>query len=240
MSRTRLSLLLAVFAMAVVAVGGFFLAVQPQLAQAAAARAQTQTVSQTNDSSRAELGRLREQAAKLPAMKRELTALSTSVPDTASIPPFIDELNALAAAAGMKVSSFTASDATAYAPAAAAEAPSSNATGAASAQPSATPSASAVPAAPTAPSAVTNAAITGQNLSVIPVTVAVDGTFDQALSFVKGVQNGQRLFLVTTISSAQKSGDDGAVSGTSTWTFGGSVYVLDRTSTTPAAAATNG
>lgn len=240
MSRNRLSLLLAVLAMAVVAVGGFFLAVQPQLSQAAAAREQTRTVDQTNESSRAELGRLREQAAELPAMKRELTTLSASIPDTASIPPFIDELNALAASSGMEVSSFTASDATAYAPAASADASSTAAAGAATPQPSATPSASAVPAAPVAPSAVTNAAITGQNLSVIPVTVAVDGSFDQALAFVKGVQSGQRLFLITTIASAQKSGDDGAASGTSTWTFGGSIYVLDRSLDAAAGTADNG
>jgi Tfp pilus assembly protein PilO len=227
MSRNRLSLLLAVLAMAVVAVGGFFLAVQPQLAQTASAHTQTAAVEQTNDTSRSELARLRQQAADLPAMKRELSTRATSVPDTARLSAFIDQLNTIAAASGMQVSSFTASDATAYSPAVAAE---PTAAGQAGATPSASPSstAEAVPSAPEAPSLVTDAAVTGQNFSVIPVTVAVDGSFDQALQFVKGVQGGDRLFLITTISSTEKSGEDGTASSSSSWTFGGSIYVLDR------------
>lgn len=242
MSRNRLSLLLAVLAMVVVAVGGFFLAVQPQLSQTAAAHAQTETVDRSNDASRAELARLRSQAAELPAMKRGLTTLSASVPDSASLSPFIDELNGIAATAGMQVSSFTASDATAYSPAVSAEPAAGATTSTATAEPSAsaTAVAPAAPVAPTAPSVVTNAAITGQNLSIIPVTVAVDGTFDQALTFVKGVQGGQRLFLITSISSAEKSGDDGTTSASSTWTFGGSIYVLDRSAGAPTATPTNG
>ncbi|QZQ55292.1 hypothetical protein KZI27_18935 [Curtobacterium sp. TC1] len=227
MSRNRLSLLLAVLAMAVVAVGGFFLAVQPQLAQTASAHTQTAAVERTNDTSRSELARLRQQAADLPAMKRELSTRATSVPDTARLSAFIDQLNTIAAASGMQVSSFTASDATAYSPAVAAE---PTAAGQAGATPSASPSstAEAVPSAPEAPSLVTDAAVTGQNFSVIPVTVAVDGSFDQALQFVKGVQGGDRLFLITTISSTEKSGEDGTASSSSSWTFGGSIYVLDR------------
>lgn len=243
MSRNRMSLILALVAMAAVAVGGFFLAVQPQLTQAAAARTQTETVNESNDASRTELARLKTQAAKLPAMKQELSSLTASVPAGADLPAFINELDSVAAASGMQVSSFTSGDATAYAPAAAATnasaAAGSTAAPSASAEPSAATTAAA-PAAPTAPSVVTNAAITGQNFSVIPVTVAVDGSFDQALSFVNGVQNGQRLFLITTIGSTEKSGDDGATTSASTWTFGGFIYVLDTTPTPATAAPTNG
>lgn len=245
MTRNRLSMLLAFAAMAIVAVGGFFLAVQPQLALAASAREQTATVEQTNATSRAELARLREQAAKLPEMKSELEKLTGSVPDSAATSAFIDELDAVAARAGMQVSAFTASDATAYNPPVTASA-SAGTSPSATAAPEATPTATPVPTptTPTAPSVVTNAAITGQNFSVIPVTVAVDGTFDQALQFVKGVQSGTRLFLITSITSAEQSGDDGAATADSTWTFGGSVYVLDRatgtTSTASSASPSNG
>lgn len=235
MTRNRLSMMLALAAMAIVAVGGFFLAVQPQLAEAAAARAQTTTVDQTNATSRVELARLREQAAALPAMRAELATLTKSVPESASMSAFIDELNAVAARSGMQVSAFTASDATAYAPPANASATGTAADGAAaasSATSAATPSPSAAPFAPAAPSVVTNAAITGEDFSVIPVTVAVDGTFDQALQFVKGVQSGDRLFLITSITSAQQTGDDGSATAASTWTFGGAVYVLDRSAGT--------
>lgn len=231
MSRNRLGLLLAVLSMAVVAVGGFFLAVQPQLSQTAAARSQTETVDRTNDASRTELARLQAQAADLPKMRRELSTLSASVPDEARISEFIRELNAVAAASGTQVTSFTASDAVAYSPAVSTGATGAQATStptsAATAEPSASATA-AVPQAPAAPSVVTNAAINGRDFSVIPVTVSVDGSFDQALAFVKGVQGGQRLFLIDSITSSQKSGDDGAASTSSTWTFGGSIYVLDR------------
>lgn len=248
MSKNRLSLLLAVMAMVVVAVGGFFLAVQPQIAQTAAAHAQTETVNATNGASRTELARLRDQAAELPAMRRELAARSASVPDSADVSPFLDELTAIATSAGMQVSSFTASDATAYSPTVTADpANTDSASGGsgstANASPSAEPSATATataPSAPAAPSIVTDPSITAQNLSVIPVTVAVDGSFEQALSFVKGVQSGQRLFLITSISSAEKSGDDGAASATSTWTFGGSIYVLDRSADTTSTTASKG
>lgn len=246
MSRTRLNLLLAVLAMAVVAVGGFFLAVQPQLSQTAAAHEQTRTVEETNDTSRTELARLRQQAAQLPAMRRELAALDVSVPSGAALPSFIDELNGVAQSTGMQVSSFTASDATAYAPpATAATEPTTTGTAGTAAAPSATATPAPTAAAtPSAPSVVTDPVVTAQNFSVVPVTVAVDGTFDQALAFVKGVQAGGRLFLITTIASTQKTGADGGVGTTATWTFGGSVYVLDRTpgtaATTPAAAVANG
>jgi Tfp pilus assembly protein PilO len=239
MSRNRLNLLLAALAMIVVAVAGFFLAVQPQLAQTAAAHEQTRSVEQANDSSRAELARLREQASQLPAMQRDLAALDASVPAGPALPSFIDELNGVAQATGMQVSSFTASDATAYTPPAATtgdgtSGESGSAAGGATATATPAPTAS---AAPTAPQVVTDPAITSDNFSVVPVTVAVDGTFDQALSFVQGVQSGSRLFLITTIASSQKTGDDGSVGTTATWTFGGSVYVLDRTSGTGATAA---
>lgn len=239
MSRNRLNLLLATLAMVVVAVGGFFLAVQPQLAQTAAAHEQTRTVDQTNDTSRAELARLREQASQLPTMQRDLAALDASVPAGSALPSFIDELNGVAQATGMQVSSFTASDATAYTPPATTAA---DGTSSGSAADGTTATATAKPAptaspAPTAPRVVTDPVITSENFSVVPVTVAVDGTFDQALAFVQGVQSGSRLFLITTIASSQKTGDDGSVGTMATWTFGGSVYVLDRTSGTGATAA---
>lgn len=230
MSRNRLSLLLAFVAMAVVAVGGFFLAVQPQLAMATSARTQQSSVEQANETSRTELARLREQATKLPEMQAQLTTLSASVPDQAAMSSFIAELNTIAAASGTKISAFTTSDAVAYTPAApAGTAAGASATAAATpaASSTATPAPAAAPSEPAAPAVVTNAAITGQNFSIIPVTVGVDGTFDQALSFVDGVQHGSRLFLITSVSSAEKTGEDGASSNASTWTFGGSIYVLD-------------
>jgi len=243
-TRNRLSLLLAVLAMFVVAAAGYFLAVQPQLAQAAEARTQRESVEQTNESSRVELSRLRAQAKTLPQMKTELEALSASIPDEAALPAFIDELNATATAAGVQVQSYTTSDAAAYAPtasttgSAAETAPGGTATSA----PTATPAPAAAPSTAAEPPIVTDPAVTAQNFSVVPAAVAVEGTYDQALAFVKGLQNGKRLFLITKISSAEASGSEADATGVATWMFGGSLYVLDSstpsTPSTPSASAT--
>ncbi|PZE37664.1 type 4a pilus biogenesis protein PilO [Curtobacterium sp. MCPF17_031] len=238
MSRNRLNLVAAFVAMVLVVAGGFFLAVQPQLTQANAAHEQRSTVEENNAASRQELDRLRKQAEKLPDMQARLAQLSSSVPDSADVSGFIDELDRVAQEAGVNIASYTTSDAVPYAPPAAADA-SVSAAGSApgdasTASPESTPAASA-PAEPAAPSAVTNPLITSRNFSVIPVTVAVTGTLDQALKFVSALQAGERLFLITAVSSAQQSGDDGAASATSTWTFGGSVYVLDRSADASAA-----
>jgi Tfp pilus assembly protein PilO len=240
-TRNRLSLLLAVLAMFVVAAAGYFLAVQPQLAQAAEAHVQRATVEQTNAASQTELSRLREQAKTLPEMQSRLAALSESVPDHAALPSFIDELNATAAAAGVEVQSYTTSDAAAYAPTASTTASTpSGATGTATSAPSATatPTPTAAPSTAAEPSLVTDPAVTAQNFSVVPAAVAVDGTYDQALAFVKGLQTGKRLFLITKISSAEASGSESDSTGVSTWMFGGSLYVLDPSTDAAAPTAT--
>ncbi|PZE69712.1 hypothetical protein [Curtobacterium sp. MCBD17_021] len=241
MSRNRLNLVAAIVAMVVVVVGGFFLAVQPQLAQASDAHEQRSTVEANNAVSRTELDRLRAQAEKLPEMEARLKQLRASVPEGSDVAGFIDEIDRVASQAGVVVASYTTSDAVPYAPPAAAEpAPTAADTSTAAS----TPSATAAATAPAAPSVTTDPTITSGNFSVVPVTVAVNGTFDEALRFVSGLQSGKRLFLITAVSSTQQSGDDGTASGTSTWTFGGSVYVLDPSavaaSATPSDAPSDG
>jgi hypothetical protein len=141
---------------------------------------------------------------------------------------FYGAVDSVAAKAGVKVSAITTSDAVAYtAPAAAndaAAAPTDEAT--------AEPTTGATDEA-TAP--LTDPAISSANFSAIPVSVSVDGSFDQALSFVGGMQDGARLFLVTTVSSsASQDSTDQAATAATTWTFGGYVYVLTAESDTAA------
>ncbi|WIB15332.1 hypothetical protein DEJ34_14535 [Curtobacterium sp. MCPF17_050] len=181
------------------------------------------TVEENNAVSRKELDRLRAQAEKLPEMEARLKQLRASVPEGTDVPGFIDEIDRVASEAGVVVASYTTSDAVPYAPPAAVEPTQSTE----DTTPPSTPSATAPATAPAAPSVTTDPTITSGNFSVVPVTVAVDGSFDEALRFVSGLQSGERLFLITAVSSTQQSGDDGTASGTSTWTFGGSVYVLD-------------
>lgn len=249
MSKNRLSMVFAVVTMAAVVLAGFFVGVQPQLAQAASSRAQQVDVDRTNASSRAELARLRKQAEKLPAMRDELERLQASVPATASMSRFYGELYDVAGATGVTVSSITTDDAVPYTPPAAevessatgsaAAAPSASPSATASAAPSSEASASATPTTPAPPTTFTNPVINSSNMSLIPVTVSVDGTFDQARQFVAGTQSGERLFLINEISSAESSGaaTEGAEADASagqTWTFGGYVYVLTTDADTAA------
>jgi Tfp pilus assembly protein PilO len=233
-SRNRLMLVLAGLAAVVVLAGGFFLGVRPQLDRAAAARSDASSIDATNEVTRAELARLRDQAKTLPQQKSGLSALRQSVPSTASSSAFISALNATADQAGVKVSSLTVGDAEAYMPPVTVDAGSTGASGSATATPS--PSVTPAPATgaaqiPAALAPTTSSSITAQNFSVVPVSVSVNGDFAQALAFVKGVQAGDRLFLITSISSSmsassESSESDGAESSTPSWSFSGSVYVL--------------
>ncbi|PYY41534.1 hypothetical protein [Curtobacterium sp. MCPF17_046] len=234
MNRNRLSLILAALAAAAIAVGGFFLGVQPQLASAATDNAQQTQTERTNDSSRAELDRLRKQFTSLEAMKAELAQLRGSVPATASTDAFIRSLDAVAVTSGATVASVSVGEAQAYnAPAADASA-ATEPTAESSASPSAAaePPATASPATPSAPAATTNSLVTSSNFAVIPVSISIEGTYDQALAFTGGVQDGERLFLITTVtSSSSTSPEDGTADGAGrqSWTLGGFVYVLSDT-----------
>ncbi|MCS5512008.1 hypothetical protein NY537_04515 [Curtobacterium flaccumfaciens pv. betae] len=228
MTRNRLNMLLAVVAMVVVALAGFFLGVQPHLAQAASDRTDQVTVDATNRTTAAELARLKERAESLPKLKAELAALTASVPSSASMSSFYGAVDSVAAKAGVKVSAITTSDAVAYTAPAAATGAAAEATDGATAEPT-------TGAADGATAPLTDPAISAANFSAIPVSVSVDGSFDQALSFVGGMQDGARLFLVTTVSSSvSQDSTDPAAAAATTWTFGGYVYVLTAGSDTAA------
>jgi Tfp pilus assembly protein PilO len=239
-NKNRLSLILAALTAVAIAVGGFFLGVQPQLASASADEAQQTQTDQTNATSRAELDRLRERFTTLDAMQASLDGLRDSVPATADTDAFIRSLDTVAGTSGAAVSSVSVGEAQAYSAPASGTAPATaEAAPGAAASPSATataePSAEASPTAPAAPSVTTNPLVTPANFSVIPVSISIEGSYDQALAFTGGVQDGKRLFLITTLtSSSSTSAEDGAPDGAGrqTWTLGGFLYVLSA----PAAA----
>ncbi|WP_181438343.1 hypothetical protein [Curtobacterium sp. MCLR17_040] len=238
MTRNRLNMLLAVVAMVVVALAGFFLGVQPHLAQAASDRTDQVSVDATNRTTAAELARLKDRAKSLPAMKAKLAELTTSVPSSANMSSFYGAVDGVAARAGVKVSAITTSDAVAYTAPVAASTAAGTEDSSASATDEATDAATPDPTAASTGAAtapVTDPAISAANFSAIPVSVSVDGSFDQALSFVGGMQDGARLFLVTTVSSSiSQDSTDPAAAAATTWTFGGYVYVLTAESDTAA------
>ncbi|KTR40836.1 hypothetical protein NS263_06425 [Curtobacterium oceanosedimentum] len=235
MSRNRLMLLVAVMASVVVAVGGFFLGVQPQLARADASAEQQASAEQNNATAEGRIAKLRAESQTLPAQKAELAVLEGSIPSSLDQASFYRELAELADAGGVTISSLTTSDAQSYAPP---QAPgtSAEASGTASAGATSEPSASATPGAAAAPAVTTSPAITSANFSAVPVTVGIQGSFAQATAYMKAVQNGKRLFLVSSIvSSSSASGSDATNdAGPTTWTLSGFIYVLQDAATTQA------
>ncbi|MFJ2978556.1 hypothetical protein ACIPEP_06835 [Curtobacterium sp. NPDC087082] len=253
MDRNKLSLIVAGFAALALALGGWFVGVQPQLAAASTSAQQRSDIDSRNDTVRAELARLEKQYSELGTLKADLATLEASIPESTDTTPFIKELNQLAEANGLTISSLTFGDAQAYVPPASTAAP---ADGSATAAAIPAPSATAEPTggsstAVAAPKTVTDPLITASNFIVIPVSVSVDGSDAQAMAFTSGVQKGARLFLVNSIGTGstqgETTGDEAPASadtGSTTWTLSGFIFVLDGasggTSGTVADPATNG
>jgi Tfp pilus assembly protein PilO len=203
----------AILAIGILALG-WFVGVSPQLDAASESSQQTAALRAANDQTQLVINGLAAQQKKLPDLKAQLAALLTSVPDSASMPPFVDELNAAATAASVQITGINVSDPQAYQPVAG-TAPAPAATAAPTPDPTA---AAGLPP-------VTNALITPQTMAVIPVSVTIKGPYANTLAFVKQLQSGARLYLVTTLTTSQdKSGDsaDGAVAVT----VSGFVYAL--------------
>jgi Tfp pilus assembly protein PilO len=263
MSRNRLFLILAVLASVVVATGGFFLGVQPQLAQAAANDAQSAASEQTNAQNTRELERLRKANETLGQQKDDLTRLEKSVPAQLDAPAFYSEVDGAATTSGVTITAITTGDAVAYAPP---TTPSAT-TGTAASSPSATPApadgAAATPAptaaaTPSAPEVATSPLISGNNFSAVPVSIAITGTFDESLAFLRELRSGERLYLIQKIDSSTSSGagdaaDTAGAGGatgakgssrtaaevSTTWTFSGFIYVLQDVDTTKAEQSTS-
>lgn len=249
MNRNKLMLLVAVVAAVVIVAGGFFLGVQPQLAKADEDHASQATVESANQTTQIQIAQLKAQATKLPEITATLESLQRSVPSAPSASAFISELNDNAGSSGATVSSITVGDAQAYSPPVVAPststASSSSATASSAATGTPSPSPSASPTTPAAPKTTTNAAITATDFSYVPVSVEISGTFSQALSFVHGAQNGDRLFLINSVTAEAGSSDSGSgatITATTTkWTFAGFIYVLNTdAAATAATTTTNG
>lgn len=252
MDRNRLMMIAAVLAAIVVLAGGFLLGVKPQLDAASTARATEASVTAQNAQLQTSLTSLKKQYDSLDDLKSELADLKQSVPADVETGSLITELNSVAKSSQATLSNIQFGSAAAYvAPVSAAAPAAAASTGTSEATASATPSPSAS-ATPVAPVATTDSLITPSNFTTIPLTVSVQGTYAQALSFLQGMRDGDRLFLVTAITSAEGSSDTGSESTTDSvnatdtinWTFGGLVYALtdaasaqDTQQSTPSTAA---
>jgi Tfp pilus assembly protein PilO len=196
----------AVAAVVVIAFGWLF-AISPTLAQADLATSQAQSADAQNTAQQIALVRLKSQYDKLPKLKADLANLRTTVPETANLDDFLDQLQQLAQSTGVTITGFTAAEASLFG-------------GADAAAP--TPTASETPkpadaAGSANASATTSSSGVKDKLFSIPVTIAVKGSPEQVLAFTDASQKGARLFLVTgdgfTGSRDNPSDDGGTLTG---------------------------
>jgi len=194
---------------------GWFVGIQPLLAAAATADSDRATIEAQNDAKVITIAQLAKDNENLPALERSYTTLQKSIPTTPSTPDFITGLDTLAGATGVQVKTITVGAATAYTiPASAVPKPETTSDDPDAAAPSTEPE-------PVGATAVTSPLVTPENFFGIEVGVDVEGTYADVLAFVKGMQSGSRLFLLTSFTSTTNAEGGGV-----TARVGGLIYVL--------------
>ena len=230
MQSHRIISALTIFLMVALVAIGYFVVAQPQLATAATAGDQLTGARAQIAASQATIIQLKKEQEKLPELKTQLASLQQSVPTDAQISSYIEGLNSLATSSGVSITGITVSAGVAYVPPVVVAAPAATTTPTPSPSPSATAAAEPpASAGPTVWTPTTDPTITGQNFVAIPVSVTLTGQSDNAHSFIKGLQSGTRLFLVSAITIAADSASPNSV----TATIAGYIYViLDPTTAT--------
>lgn len=109
MSILRLWVIGSAFVAVLVLAGGWFLGVQPRLAEASAAESERESVAAINAQYEAILVELRELSENLPALERELDELRVEIPQEPELSTYLGQLNALAESAGVSLNEVTAS-----------------------------------------------------------------------------------------------------------------------------------
>ncbi|WP_025156593.1 hypothetical protein [Leifsonia aquatica] len=229
MDKNKLWIIGAALVMVAIVAGGWFLGIQPQLANAAAADAQRAQVVAENARQTATLAKLKTAYARLPELKSDLASLRESIPEGTDLPSFVDQVTDLCASTGASFTGYTTAASLPYVTAStgsSATSPTSTATSTPAPTSGATPSPAATPEAGTPP--VTNRLVTEQNFVATPLTVTVEGGYANVLQFIKGLQTGKRLFLVTNVQTSATT--DPSAAGTFDATVSGLIYsIVDST-----------
>lgn len=216
MDKNRLWTLGVGGAIVVVALAGWFLGIAPIAAQASAASVQRDSMALSNSTGQARVTSLRAQYANLGGLRAKLAALTDSVPQTANIPVFLRELNTLTIENNVILGTVTIGDAQTYESAVLAPAP-------VAATPAATTTTAPVsPVSPDGPS---------RRLIQIPISISITGTYSNVMDFVRGVQNGTRLYFVSNVNLVGSGDKAEQFTGTIT----GLIFVLPGVLPTPAA-----
>jgi Tfp pilus assembly protein PilO len=228
MNTDRLWLIAAVAVMAVVAVAGWFLGVSPIVSSAVAANEQVSTITASNAASLTKVATLKAQYADIGELQTSLNKLRESIPETANSSDFLEELNALGVAHNVTLTTVTIGAATVYvAPTASAGAATSTTTSTSTPTPTPTPT-----TAPTTSATPTTSAA-GQFV-LVPVVIAVTGSFSDVRDFIGAVQGGSRLYLANSV-GITNGASTGSGGGPATGTLTGDIFTLQGTSTPVAA-----
>ena len=228
---------------ALVGAGTWFGAVSPTLSHAADLRAQTDQVNQSNTVLQTEVNKLAAEDKKLPQYKQQLAALRLQVPTTAQLSDYILQVEQIAAARTVVITSIAPSAAKSVTVTAGA-APVATPTPSATASSTAGATASSGTSSSTATTAAASAVPAG--MAAIPVAMTVIGSYDNTLAFLNDLQTATpRLFLVsgftgTSQKEAAASGGKPATHvGDQQLVISGDLYVLpDPTAAAPAPGAT--
>ncbi|WP_394552997.1 hypothetical protein ACDF64_01400 [Agromyces sp. MMS24-JH15] len=197
MNRNRIIQLVLVVGMIAIVALGFVLGIQPQLAMQASADGQRATVEAGNTAQAATLAALEEDAANTTDLESQWAAASKSIPDGTGIPEYLREVDAVAAANGVRVTGLTIADAAPY------QVQTATVDAGGSAEPTAT-----------VPQPLQDSRITAGNFAYFAVDLQVTGSYEQVLGFVNGLQAGDRLMLVTNLTTTKNAGDPNLVDAT--------------------------
>jgi len=194
--------------------GGWFLKIAPQLNLISGIQKDQANVLATNVRSQLLLTKLKTDYQNIGNLKNELALLGRSVPANASISAFISELNSVANMHGATIKSILVSDAKPY---------SVN---------TRVPTDSGIKE---PPPLMDDPKITGSNFVIIPIQITASGKYPDVLDFINSIQTGERLFLISSLSSAGSMGNKPATttaqsasnkSGKVDASIGGFIYVL--------------
>ncbi|TXK19155.1 type 4a pilus biogenesis protein PilO [Homoserinibacter sp. GY 40078] len=178
--------------------GGWFLGVSPLLDAQNDAEQQRIAAASQNQTLQMAIMTLAKEEENLPSYEKRAAELERAIPQDVESAEFLEQVNSLATKADVTVAEFTLGELTPYAP------PAGEA-----ADPD------------LAPTPATDARISPDNFILVPVTISVEGGWNEVLSFIHGVQSTDRLVLVTKITT---SVTDTAYSAT----LSGAMYVLLR------------
>lgn len=194
-----------------IVLASWFLAINPALGAAAEVRSQAAETRSQNAELAAKVTKLKADFAKLDKYKADLAALQVQIPTTAQLSEYLRELDKIAAARSVTITTVTpgAPQAVVLAATKAKAASAAAAASASEGSPTPSPSPSATAAASTRSAAAAAASAVPDGFAAIPLSITVLGTYDNTLGFLSDIQSATpRLFLVSGFTGTKQEPAD--------------------------------